>query len=107
MNSTLSAGGYWPACLAFIPLLTVFGNVLVIIVVVKNKSLHTVINYFIFGLAVADLILAVAVMPFAVYVEVNNGFWQLGTLLCDLYCAADVACSTTSIFLLTIISFDR
>ncbi|CDW52143.1 dopamine receptor ddr; dopamine receptor like [Trichuris trichiura] len=90
-----------------IPLLTLFGNVLVIVSVCKFRNLRRTINYYIFGLAVADLLVALMVMPFAVYVEFNNRRWELGIVLCDLYCAADVACSTSSICLLAVISFDR
>jgi hypothetical protein len=31
----------------------------------------------------------------------------LGPLMCDIYASADVACSTASILLLAVISFDR
>ncbi|KHJ41206.1 hypothetical protein D918_08793 [Trichuris suis] len=55
--------------LLFIPLLTLFGNVLVIVSVCKFRNLRRTINYYIFGLAVADLLVALMVMPFAVYVE--------------------------------------
>uniref|UniRef100_A0A5S6R0V8 G_PROTEIN_RECEP_F1_2 domain-containing protein n=1 Tax=Trichuris muris TaxID=70415 RepID=A0A5S6R0V8_TRIMR len=93
--------------LLLIPLLTLFGNVLVIVSVCKFRNLRSTINYYIFGLALADLLVALMVMPFAVYVEFNNRRWELGVIVCDLYCAADVTCSTSSIFLLTVISFDR
>lgn len=63
---------YWTLVLIIIPLLTVFGNVLVVMSVVKERSLKTVTNYFICSLAVADIMVAVIVMPFAVYMEVGN-----------------------------------
>lgn len=37
----------------------------------------------------------------------RGGSWFLGNLMCDIYSATDVACSTASILLLTVISFDR
>jgi hypothetical protein len=40
-------------------------------------------------------------------VYVQDGFWFLGPLMCDIYSASDVACSTASILLLAVISFDR
>ena len=61
---------YWTILLIIFPLFTVFGNVLVCMSVVKEKSLKTVTNYFICSLAVADIMVAVVVMPFAVYMEV-------------------------------------
>lgn len=63
---------YWALALLLIPACTLFGNLLVIISVVKFKSLHSPINYFILGLAIADMCVAMAVMPFAVYVQVRS-----------------------------------
>lgn len=62
---------YWALVLLIIPALTLFGNLLVICSVVRYRNLHSAINYFILGLAIADLMVALAVMPFAVYVEVR------------------------------------
>jgi len=50
--------------------MTVFGNVLVCLSVYRERNLRTATNFFIVSLAVADLMVAVLVMPFAVYVEV-------------------------------------
>ena len=63
---------YWTILLIIFPMFTVFGNVLVVMSVVREKSLKTVTNYFICSLAVADIMVAVVVMPFAVYVEVSG-----------------------------------
>lgn len=54
------------------PVLTVFGNVLVCLSVVREQSLRTITNYFIVSLAVADIMVAILVMPFGVYVEVGG-----------------------------------
>ena len=54
------------------PVLTVFGNVLVVLSVIKERNLQTVTNYFIVSLAVADIMVAIFVMPLAVYVEVRS-----------------------------------
>ena len=69
---------YWTILLIIFPMFTVFGNVLVVMSVVREKSLKTVTNYFICSLAVADIMVAVVVMPFAVYVEVSVcvGVWR-------------------------------
>ena len=63
---------YWALLLFLFPLLTVFGNVLVILSVYKERSLQTATNYFIISLAIADLLVATLVMPFAVYVMVSQ-----------------------------------
>lgn len=98
---------YWALVLVLFPLLTVFGNVLVILSVTKERSLQSVTNYFIVSLAVADLLVAVLVMPFAVYLLVEHGRWDLGQTVCDFYIAMDVTCSTSSIFNLVAICIDR
>ncbi|XP_076621122.1 dopamine D2-like receptor isoform X4 [Colletes latitarsis] len=97
---------WWALILVIVPCLTLFGNVLVILAVVRERALQTVTNYFIVSLAVADLLVAVLVMPFAVYVLVN-GSWSLPGFVCDFYIAMDVTCSTSSIFNLVAISIDR
>ncbi|XP_063875574.1 dopamine D2-like receptor [Scylla paramamosain] len=64
---------YWTLLLLLFPVFTVFGNILVLMSVYKERSLQTVTNYFIVSLAVADLLLASFVMPFAVYYLVRFG----------------------------------
>lgn len=63
-----------------IPTITVLGNSMVIISVLRFKTLHTAINYLIFGLAVADLLVGLFVMPYAVYVHVS--FYSKFMLIC-------------------------
>lgn len=67
----MEARDYWALLLFLFPLLTVFGNVLVILSVYKERSLQTATNYFIISLAIADLLVATLVMPFAVYAMVS------------------------------------
>lgn len=62
----------WALLLVIFPIFTLFGNVLVILSVYRERTLQTVTNYFIVSLALADLLVAVVVMPFAVYVLVRQ-----------------------------------
>ena len=79
-NLTPESGGasssgppsYWALFLLIFPMLTLFGNVLVCLSVYKERPLRTITNYFIVSLAVADILVAVLVMPMAVYVEVSQ-----------------------------------
>lgn len=59
-------------CLVLIPTATILGNLLVIVSVLRFKALHSAINFLILGLAVADLLVALFVMPYAVYVYVST-----------------------------------
>lgn len=63
---------YWALILLIFPILTLFGNGLVILSVYRERTLQSVTNYFIVSLAIADLLVAVFCMPFAVYVLVST-----------------------------------
>lgn len=63
---------YWALLLIILPISAVFGNILVILSVYKEKCLQSVTNYFIVSLAFADLFVAGVVMPFAVYFLVSQ-----------------------------------
>uniref|UniRef100_A0A4W4F9Z7 Alpha-1A adrenergic receptor n=1 Tax=Electrophorus electricus TaxID=8005 RepID=A0A4W4F9Z7_ELEEL len=84
----------------------VLGNVLVILSVVCHRHLRTVTHYFIVNLAVADLLLSSAVLPFSAIFEML-GRWVFGRAFCDVWAAMDVLCCTASIMSLCVISVDR
>lgn len=50
------------------------GNILVIVIVAANKTLHTVTSVLIMNLAICDLLVGVGVMPF-VAVSIMNSEW--------------------------------
>lgn len=69
-----AAEGHNPLALVFGVLLIVViicGNLLVCLSVITERALKTTTNYFIVSLAVADLMLAVLVLPLFVYSEVR------------------------------------
>lgn len=87
-------------------LLTVVGNVMVMISFKIDKQLQTISNYFLFSLAVADFAIGLISMPlFAVSTIV--GYWPLGPHICDTWLALDYLASNASVLNLLIISFDR
>lgn len=97
---------YWALVLLFFPISTIFGNTLVVMSVIRERNLKTVTNYFVVSLAVADMTVATAVMPFAVYYEVTKK-WGMHRVLCDAWVAMDVLASTASILNLVAIAIDR
>ncbi|GIY59111.1 dopamine receptor 2 [Caerostris darwini] len=93
--------------LSFFCMVTIFGNVLVMVAVFREPYLHTVTNYFIASLATADCIVGAVVMPFCVVLEVCDGYWPFGQDWCDIWRSIDVLASTASILNLCVISLDR
>uniref|UniRef100_A0A3B4XTU1 D(4) dopamine receptor-like n=1 Tax=Seriola lalandi dorsalis TaxID=1841481 RepID=A0A3B4XTU1_SERLL len=71
-------------------LVIILGNILVCLSVLTERSLKTATNYFIISLAVADLLLAVLVLPLYVYSEFLGGIWTLSMYVCDALMTMDV-----------------
>src|SRR6218665_1056636 len=84
----------------------VFGNLLVIVSVLRFEKLRLISNSFIVSLAFADLLVACLVMPFNASQEVV-GWWVFGETVCDIFNANDVLFSTASLLHLCCISVDR
>lgn len=77
-NETLEASwqdegerNYYAMLYSLLILAIVFGNVLVCLAVLRERSLQTTTNYLVVSLAVSDLLVASLVMPWAVYLEVS------------------------------------
>ncbi|XP_040218051.1 5-hydroxytryptamine receptor 7 [Rana temporaria] len=95
------------AILSLITLLTIAGNCLVVISVCFVKKLRQPSNYLIVSLALADLSVAIAVMPFVSVTDLIGGKWIFGHVFCNVFIAMDVMCCTASIMTLCVISIDR
>lgn len=70
--------------LSFFILLTIIGNILVILSVFTYKPLRIVQNFFIVSLAVADLTVAILVLPLNVIYSVF-GKWIFGKSPCPVF----------------------
>ena len=95
--------------MAFMTLITVgivVGNCFVVVSVVIFSKMRTLSNALIASLASADLLVAVAVLPFSLLYELFDQ-WTFGSALCDLWITSDVFCCTASILNIVVIAIDR
>uniref|UniRef100_A0A3Q1GGK9 Alpha-2B adrenergic receptor n=1 Tax=Acanthochromis polyacanthus TaxID=80966 RepID=A0A3Q1GGK9_9TELE len=87
-------------------LLTIVGNILVIIAVLTSRSLKGAQNLFLVSLAAADILVATLIIPFSLANELQ-GYWAFSSIWCEIYLALDVLFCTSSIVHLCAIALDR
>ncbi|XP_061097653.1 trace amine-associated receptor 13c-like [Conger conger] len=87
-------------------ILTILGNLFVIISIALFKQLHTPTNILVMSLAVADLLIGVVVMPFSMIYSVE-GCWYFGDVFCLLHFSTYMFLTSVSICHLIFIAIDR
>ncbi|UYV80281.1 hypothetical protein LAZ67_18002281 [Cordylochernes scorpioides] len=92
--------------LGLVALAGILGNVLVCLAICLERRLHNVTNYFLLSLAVADLLVCLAVMPFAI-LDGLYGSWQFGAGVCNVWVTCDVLACSSSILHMCWISVGR
>ncbi|XP_026461711.1 octopamine receptor beta-2R-like [Ctenocephalides felis] len=92
--------------MVFIIIAAIFGNLLVIVSVMRHRKLRIITNYFVVSLALADIMVAMMAMTFNFSVQLT-GRWLFGYFMCDVWNSLDVYFSTASILHLCCISVDR
>ncbi|XP_036438651.1 trace amine-associated receptor 4-like [Colossoma macropomum] len=87
-------------------LLTVLGNLLVIISISHFKHLQSPTNLIILSLALVDCLLGCLIMPFSMVRSVE-GCWFLGDVICKVHSGLDMTLSLVSIMHLCLVSVER
>ncbi|XP_071962205.1 muscarinic acetylcholine receptor M3-like [Antedon mediterranea] len=87
-------------------IITIAGNIMVMMSFKIERRLHRPSNYFLLSLACADVIIGVFSMPiYAVYIILEC--WPFSAFMCDFWSAVDFAVSEASVLNLIMISIDR
>ncbi|XP_035384939.1 trace amine-associated receptor 13c-like [Electrophorus electricus] len=93
-------------CVAAVFLLTVCGNLLIIISVCHFKELHTSTNMLILSLAMSDSLVGLFVMPFHLSRMIES-CWIFGTTFCLFYNFISFFVTSISIYNVALIAVDR
>ncbi|XP_019635254.1 PREDICTED: neuropeptide FF receptor 2-like [Branchiostoma belcheri] len=87
-------------------MVTMIGNSIVCYVILKIPHMRNVTNYFVFNLAVSDMLSAIFCMPFTLVDHIIRG-WPFGEVMCKVFPAMQIITVAASLFTLVAIAFDR
>ncbi|CAF2005516.1 unnamed protein product [Rotaria magnacalcarata] len=91
---------------AALTIITVLGNIIIVIAICVEPRLKSVSNYLIINLAVADFFVGTTVIPFISLWEIN-GKWLFGELLCNIWLCCTLLFCTVSFLTMSAIALDR
>ncbi|KAM6207422.1 trace amine-associated receptor 2 [Sarcoramphus papa] len=87
-------------------ILTILGNLAMIVSISYFKQLHSPTNFLILSMAVTDFLLGFAIMPYSMVRSVEN-CWYFGMTFCKVHYSCDLMLCLASIFHLCSIAIDR
>ncbi|XP_016308872.1 probable G-protein coupled receptor 83 [Sinocyclocheilus anshuiensis] len=87
-------------------IISLFGNVVVCHVVIKNKRMHSVTSLFIMNLAIADILITLLNTPFTL-VRFVYSTWMFGKAMCHVSRFAQYCSVHVSVLTLVAIAIDR
>ncbi|XP_032080509.1 neuropeptide Y receptor type 1 [Thamnophis elegans] len=87
-------------------LLGIFGNLALIIIILKQKEMHNVTNILIVNLSFSDLLITIMCLPFT-FVYTLMDHWVFGETMCKLNPFVQCVSVTVSVFSLVLIAIER
>lgn len=99
----------WPLTVIYVVIFVtgVVGNVAVCVVIVRNASMHTATNYYLFSLAISDLALLLLGLPYELSVYWQQYPWTYGEVLCKFRALVSEMTSYTSVLTIVAFSLER
>lgn len=84
-----------------------FGNIFTCIVIIRNKGMHTATNYYLFSLAISDLLLLVSGMPQEMYSIWSKWPYIFGNVFCVIRGLAAETSTNASVLTITLFTVER
>ncbi|XP_051968823.1 neuropeptide FF receptor 1-like [Xyrauchen texanus] len=86
--------------------LCMLGNILVCVIVLKNRQMRTVTNIFILNLAISDLLVGIFCLPITLVDNLITG-WPFDVVICKMSGLVQGASVSASVFTLVVIAVER
>ncbi|KAH3702081.1 octopamine receptor 1-like [Dreissena polymorpha] len=88
-------------------LISFTGNAMTVTTYLRDKKLCSVYDFYLFHLAITDLLVSAISLPFNTVYILMNFTWPFGYAICKVYLVCDFTLCVQSIMLMLIISLDR